>query len=99
MLAHNVFFTLKDNSAAAREKLLADCRKYLSSHPGTTFFACGQVADLERPVNVRDWDVGLHVMFETREAHDQYQVAPLHHEFIESNKDNWTQVRVFDCEA
>ncbi len=99
MLAHNVFFTLEDNSAAAREKLLADCRKYLSSHPGTTFFACGQVSDLERPVNVRDWDVGLHVIFETREAHDQYQVAPQHHEFIEANKDNWTQVRVFDCEG
>lgn len=99
MLAHNVFFTLKDNSAAAREKLLADCRKYLSSHPGTTFFGCGQVADLERSVNVRDWDVGLHVMFETREAHDRYQVDPRHLEFIEANKDNWTEVRVFDCEG
>src|SRR5271156_3330972 len=27
LLAHNVFFTLKDNSAAAKEKLVAACRK------------------------------------------------------------------------
>lgn len=98
MLAHNVFFTLKDKSPSAREKLLADCRKYLSTHPGTIFFSCGEVSDLDRPVNVRDWDVGLHVIFESRDAHDQYQVHPRHQEFIEANKDNWTQVRVFDCE-
>jgi hypothetical protein len=99
MLAHNVYFTLKDNSAAAREKLIADCRRYLSSHPGTTFFACGQVSDLNRPVNVRDWDVGLHVIFASREDHDRYQAAPLHHEFIEANRDNWAKVRVFDSEG
>ncbi len=99
MLAHNVFFTLKDNSAAARKKLMADCRKYLSSHPGTTFFGCGLVSELNRPVNVRDWDVGLHVIFESREAHDRYQAAPLHHEFIEANRDNWAKVRVFDSEG
>ena len=34
MLAHNVYFTLKDNSAAARQQLLAACNKYLSKHPG-----------------------------------------------------------------
>lgn len=99
MLAHNVFFTLEDTSEAAQEKLLADCRKYLSPHPGIAFFACGRVSDLNRPVNDRDFDVALHVIFETREAHDRYQAAPLHHEFIEANKDNWARVRVFDSEG
>ena len=99
MLSHNVFFTLKDKSAAAQDKLLADCRKFLSAHSGTAFFACGKVSDLNRPVNVRDFDVALHVTFETREAHDQYQAAPLHLEFVEANKENWTQVRVFDSEG
>jgi hypothetical protein len=97
MLAHNVFFALNDNSAAAREKLLHACRKYLTPHPGIVFFACGTLADeLKRPVNDRDFNVGLHIIFADQAAHDRYQDAPLHHQFIAENKDNWKKVRVFD---
>ena len=97
MLAHNVYFTLNDNTEAATQKLIAACKKYLAAHPGTVFFACGTVEpELARPVNVRDFDVALHVVFESRAAHDAYQDAPLHHQFIAENKENWKQVRVFD---
>lgn len=100
LLVHNVYFTLHDNSQAARDKLLAACRKYLTGHPGTTFFACGTVADeYARPVNDRNYDVGLHVIFESRAAHDAYQVAQRHLDFIAENKENWKQVRVFDSDA
>ena len=44
----------------------------------------------------RDFDVGLHIVFQNRAAHDEYQVAPRHKEFIEENKGNWKKVRVFD---
>lgn len=98
MLAHNVFFTLNDNSPEARQKLVDACQKYLTDHPGTVFFAAGTVADLDRPVNVRDWDVGLHMVFKDHKAHDDYQVAPRHKQFIEENKSNWKQVRVFDTD-
>ena len=97
MLAHNVYFTLHDNSAAARQKMMTACKKYLAAHPGTVFFACGTVEpDLARPVNVRDFDIALHVVFDSRAAHDAYQDAPLHHQFIAENRDNWKHVRVFD---
>ena len=97
MLAHNVFFSLNDPSEAARAKLVAACKKYLSTHPGTAYFACGTLADeLQRPVNDRDFDVSLHVVFQTKAAHDAYQAAPLHDQFIAENKDNWKKVRVFD---
>ncbi len=33
-LAHSVYFSLNDNSLAAKEKLIAACKKYLSGHPG-----------------------------------------------------------------
>ena len=99
-LAHNVYFTLHDASDAARARLVQACKKYLSGHPGTLFFACGTLAkDLARPVNDRDFDVGLHVIFETQAAHDAYQVAPRHEKFIEENKSNWSKVRVFDSKA
>jgi hypothetical protein len=97
MLAHNVFFALKDNSAAARAKLVEACKKYLSKHQGTVFFACGILAEgLKREVNDRDFDVGLHIVFEDQAAHDRYQDAPLHHQFVEENKAGWRNVRVFD---
>jgi hypothetical protein len=98
MLGHMVYFTLKDNSPAAVEALVAACRKYLTGHPGTTFFAVGMlVSDLKRPVNQTDFDVALQVVFESRAAHDAYQVAPRHVQFIEENKANWAKVRVFDA--
>ncbi|SRR5260370_848320 len=98
MLAHMVYFSLKDNSADARKKLLAACDKYLSKHPGEVFYGAGIIAaDLDRPVNDRDFDVALHLVFADRAAHDKYQDAPRHKQFIEENKDNWKKVRVFDA--
>ena len=95
--AHNVFFSLNDASPAAKAKLVAACKKYLSGHPGTVFFAAGTLAEeCNRPVNDRDFDVALHVIFKDKAAHDVYQTAARHLKFIEENKDNWKKVRVFD---
>ena len=97
MLAHNVYFTLHDNSEAAKQKMIVACKTYLAKHAGIVFFACGTLEpELARPVNVRDFDIALHVIFESTAAHDAYQDAPIHHQFIAENKANWKQVRVFD---
>jgi|SRR6516225_9590363 hypothetical protein len=96
-LAHNVYFTLRDRSPEARVRLLDSCRHKLSGHPGTLLFAVGtRAAELTRPVNDRDFDVGLHIVFETKAAHDAYQESPRHVRFIEENRDTWQKVRVFD---
>ena len=64
LLAHNVFFKLKENSPAAVQKLIADCKKYLTVQKGIVSFCCGKIRpDLAREVNDRDWDVGLHIVF------------------------------------
>jgi Stress responsive A/B Barrel Domain len=98
MLGHMVYFTLKDRSPAAVQKVVEACRKYLTGHPGTLFFAAGTlVPDLKRPVNQLDFDVALQLVFESREAHDAYQQHPRHIQFITENKDNWERVRVFDA--
>jgi hypothetical protein len=98
LLGHMVYFTLKERSPVAVEKMVAACKKYLTGHPGTVFFAAGTpVPDLTRPVNQVDFDVALHVVFDSREAHDAYQVAPRHAQFIDENKPNWERVRVFDA--
>jgi hypothetical protein len=97
MLSHNVFFTLKDASDAAVDQLVAACGRYLKDHPGVLFFAAGRLApEFQRPVNDRTFQVALHVVFTDKAAHDAYQQAPAHVTFIEENRDNWAQVRVFD---
>ena len=47
-------------------------------------------------MNDLDFDVGLHVVFTDRAAHDAYQTTPAHLRFIAENKDNWKRMRVFD---
>jgi hypothetical protein len=97
MIVHNVYFALKDNSTEAKKKLVDACKKYLTEHPGEVFFAAGTLAeDLNRPVNDRDFDVALHIVFKDKASHDKYQDDKRHKEFIEENKDNWKKVRVFD---
>jgi hypothetical protein len=97
MLAHNVYFTLNDNSETAKQTLVAACRKYLARHPGVLFFAVGTLQpELDRPVNDRGFDVALHVVFDSLAAHDAYQTAPDHLQFMAESKPNWKQVRVFD---
>jgi hypothetical protein len=100
MLAHNVYFSLKDPSEAAAGALVDACKKYLVAHPGIVFFACGKrEKELSRPVNDREFDVSLHIVFDSKASHDAYQHAPLHHTFVEENKEGWAKVRVFDSEV
>src|SRR5947209_2757656 len=88
MIGHMVYFSLKDNTPAAKDKLVAACKKYLTKHPGEVFFAAGTLAeDLQREVNDRDFDVALHIVFEDQAAHDKYQDAERHHQFINENKE------------
>jgi hypothetical protein len=98
-LAHMVYFTLKDRSPAGVERQLDACRKYLTGHDGVVYFGVGtRTPDLAREVNDREFDVGLHVVFRDRAAHDTYQKHPRHVQFIEENKAHWAQVRVFDAD-
>lgn len=97
VLAHDVYFALNDPSAEAKAKLLVACRKYLTGHEGTVFFGAGTLAgEMNRPVNDRDYDVALHVYFRDKAAHDKYQEAPRHKQFIDEMQGNWKKVRVFD---
>lgn len=97
MHAHNVYFSLKDNSQDTVTAFIDDCTTYLSTQAGIISFACGVLeSELDREVNDRGFDVGLHILFETYAAHNAYQTDEQHNIFVERNKDNWATVRVFD---
>lgn len=96
-LAHMVFFTMKERTDAAREKLVEACHEHLTDHPGTEYFSAGERAEeFDREVNDQDYDVALHVVFESKAAHDAYQIAPRHKQFVAENSATWSKVRVFD---
>lgn len=97
MLSHDVFFTLKDSSDEAIQRLVSACHRFLRDHEGVEWFSVGGLEpELDREVNDRAFHVALHVTFTDRATHDAYQVAPEHEQFIAENHDNWAQVRVFD---
>jgi Stress responsive A/B Barrel Domain len=99
-LGHVVCFKLKDNSPPAIERQLSLCRSLLTDHPGTVLFTVGtRTPDLAREVNDREFDVMLNIIFKDRAAHDQYQVAARHVQFIAESKPNWASVRVFDADV
>jgi hypothetical protein len=97
VMAHDVYFELKDDTPAARATLVAACRKYLTGHAGTVSFSAGTIVEEHaRPVNDRAWDVALHLSFKDKASHDAYQEAARHKEFIAEQQGNWKTVRVFD---
>ncbi|MGY8768686.1 MAG: Dabb family protein [Pirellulales bacterium] len=94
---HDVFFTLKDRSTKAIDKLVASCHEHLTGHSGCVFFSAGHLtAELTREVNDQEFQVALHVVFDSLASQNQYQVADRHNQFIAANKENWEKVRVFD---
>lgn len=97
MLAHHVFFTLKDKSPASADKLVAACNKYLKNQKGVVSFAAGKRApELKRDVNDLEFDVSLHIVFRTAADQQLYQKDAQHRKFIEENSASWSKVRVFD---
>lgn len=98
MLSHAVYFTLKQRSAEAVARLVRSCHEHLTGHPGCVSFAVGRLAEYDRQVNDRAFDVALEIVFESHEAHDTYQTSERHQQFIADNAETWAGVRVFDVD-
>ncbi|MGO8751227.1 MAG: Dabb family protein [Thermoguttaceae bacterium] len=98
MLAHCVYFLLKDKSLEAKKRLVASCRKYLTDHSGTVFFAAGwRAEEFQWSVSDVAFDVALYLVFRDKAAHDEYQDSARHTQFLEENEEHWEQIRVFDA--
>lgn len=96
-LAHIVFFTLAEANDENRSRLIKACKKYLDKHDGVVYFGVGvNASEYTREVNDRDYDVALHLVFETAAHQDAYQTHPRHVKFVEECAGLWKKVRVFD---
>ncbi len=70
--------------------LLKECEFITSSHIGIP-------ADTAtRPIVDDSYTYCVVITFESKKAHDQYQVDPVHKTFVEKNKHLWGKIIVYD---
>jgi hypothetical protein len=52
----------------------------------------------KRPVIEDSYDYAITVVLKDMEAHDHYQVDPIHLDFIDKCKDFWERVVIYDAD-
>jgi hypothetical protein len=77
-----IFWTDPDNPNSAQE-LIGGINQYLRPIPGALHFHVGLMAKSHRPVVDQSYQVGLNIVFPDKQTQDDYQIHPLHAEFIE----------------
>jgi hypothetical protein len=99
MFSHVVIFWTDPNKPNAIADLIAGAEKYLKAIPGVLQFHIGKMARSNRPVVDQSYQVALNIIFPDKKAQDDYQVHPLHIEFVEKAfKPNCAKVVVYDFE-
>lgn len=83
MFSHVVIFWTDPNNPNATDELIAGAEKYLKTIPGLVHFHVGRMVPSHRPVVDQSYQVALNTVFTDKKAQDDYQVHPLHIEFVE----------------
>ncbi len=97
MFTHIVIFWTDPAKPEAADRLIEGMLRYLQPIPGLLHFQVGKMVPSQRAVVDQSYQVGLSTMFIDQAGHDQYQVHPLHTEFIEKVfKLYCTKVVVYD---
>ncbi len=97
---HTVFFWLKNpTDSNARKKFEISLKKFLKDSLYAKASHLGTPAVAEREVIDSSYTYSLLVTFPSKEEHDKYQDESAHHEFINTCKDLWERVLIYDSEA
>ena len=99
MFSHVVIFWTKSDIPDAADQLIAGADKYLKPIPGTLHFHIGKMSPSDRAVVDKSYQVALNISFSDKKSQDDYQVHPLHIDFIEKVfKNVCERVVVYDFE-
>lgn len=63
--------------------MIAGAEKYLRPIPGVLHFHIGRMVGSPRPVVDQTYQVALNLVFPSKQAQDDYQIHPLHIDFVE----------------
>jgi hypothetical protein len=83
MFSHVVIFWVDQADPKAADELIAGAQKYLQPIPGVLHFHIGKMVPSHRPVVDQTYQVALNIVFPDKKSQDEYQVHPLHVEFVE----------------
>lgn len=96
MFIHAVYFWLRDDlTPRERERFEAGVRSLRAIETVSDGWI-GVPAPTDRPVIERGYSRALLLVFADKQAHDAYQVHPVHDRFREECGTFWTTVRIFD---
>ena len=99
MFSHVVIFWTQPAKPDAAAALIAGAERYLKPIPGVLHFHIGRMVSSPRPVVDQSYQVALNLVFPSKQAQDDYQVHPLHVEFVEKAfKPNCQKLVVYDFE-
>jgi hypothetical protein len=82
MFSHVVIFWTDPAQAQAADEVIAGAQKYLKPIPGVLHFHVGKMAASHRAVVDQTYQVALNLVFPDKKTQDDYQVHPLHLEFV-----------------
>ena len=98
-MTHSVYFWLRqdlqDSDTAAFK---AELRKLPSIASVRSGYIGKSAGTPERPVTEKSFTFYLHLEFDSVEDHNAYQVDPAHDHFVETCKEMWEKVTIFDTE-
>jgi hypothetical protein len=99
MFSHLVIFWTDPTDPDAADELIAGVQRYLKPIPGVLHFHVGKMVPSHRPVVDQTYQVALNLTFLDKKSQDDYQVHPLHVEFVEKVlKPKVKKVVVYDFE-
>lgn len=97
VLIHTVFFWTKEGTTEEQKKAFEAGLVKLGTCPQIGAFYWGPPASTEaRGVVDNTYDYAINVHFESLEKQAEYQVEPIHKEFIANHEDLWEKVIVYD---
>ncbi len=83
MFSHVVIFWTDPAKPNAADELIAGAERLLRPIPGVVQFHIGKMVPSHRPVVDQSYQVALNIIFSDKKAQDDYQLHPLHVEFVE----------------
>ena len=99
MLVHTVIFWLKKDLSEDQKVVFTNEVKTLGEISSVESFHLGTPAPTpKRPVIEDSYDYAITVVLKDMDAHDDYQVDPIHLDFIDRCKDMWERVVIYDAD-
>ena len=91
-----IFYLKKDAPANEADAIIADTQRLLAKIPSVREIRAGRPAEKGAAAVVKDYQVGLLVLFDDGEGMQAYVDHPLHKEFVTGHEKSFEKVVVYD---